>query len=126
LALTTHKRNREKNPGYNFAFEEGSRDAKNVASDGKYGNEAVVFWGDGVKAYHSGDEENQIIFWGPSVDTRMIFPIRIVDGDSDWAVYHSDRGTPMVQGDFPEITAWVIDNYGMLQNLHGKNKKGKK
>jgi hypothetical protein len=121
LALTTPKKNGEKTPGYNFAFEEGTRDAKNAANDGKYGNEAVVFWSDGVNTYHNSDEENQIIFWGSSVDTRMIFPISKGE-DNDWVVYNPKSGNPMVEGDFSKITTWVIDNYRMLQHLLGKNK----
>ncbi len=79
LGLTTHFTDnvRKRGPGYNFAFVVGSRDARNAASgyfdaDPKYGKHAVVFWVGGVEAYHYGDEESQVIFWGRRILSRTV------------------------------------------------------
>lgn len=65
LGLTTYRRRRTVCPGYNFAFLADSGEAEN--SERKYGDSAVLFRSSGVQAYHSGDEETQVIFWGPSI-----------------------------------------------------------
>lgn len=124
-------------PGYNFAFDVDSRHVS--GGEGKYGKEAVIFWSDGVEAHHHGDDEDQIMFWGPAVDTRMIFPI--IKSEGEWMVEHPNRDNPLygtppyytgdpdenfVSPSLDNVIAWVINNYRMLQNLHGKNKKGKK
>jgi hypothetical protein len=85
LGLTTHfvDRVRKSHEGWNFAFE-----AKNAPSGrGKYGEHVVLFQAPAVLAYHTGDEERQAIFWGPSV--RCVIPI-YRSSDADWEV--GERG----------------------------------
>lgn len=57
--------------GYNFAFRANDR---NIDYDklGKYGNGMVLFQSSGVEAEHYGDEEDQVMFWGPDVDPDSI------------------------------------------------------
>lgn len=118
LALTTlkSKKSRQSYPGFNFAFDADSRDASRALSGRrggpKYGKHAVVFWAAGVEAYHYGDEENQIIFWGPSVKKDMIFPIESQGGD--WVVNDSS-GRVRKAGDFGSVVDWVENNYRLLQ-----------
>lgn len=116
LGLTTWKSEqaRKREPGFNFAFETGTRDADFAASKSKYGKHAVVFWAGGVNAYHSGDEENQIIFWGPSVRKDMIFVIEKRDGE--W-VAPDATGRERKRGEFNDVVSWVEDNYRLLQNI---------
>ncbi len=121
LHLTTYFKKR-KGPGYNFAFQTGTRDASFAAMNSKYGNEAVVFWGDGVEIYHPGDEEKQIIFWGPSINKNMIFPIK-KDG-SEWTVHNEVNGNAIVSGELEKICTWIENNYRMLQNIRKKTNKG--
>jgi len=119
LGLTTWKseESRKKYPGYNFAFElDNTRDIRGALYDEKYGKEAVVFWGAGVEAYHIGDEERQIIVWGPSVNKNMIFPIE--QEYDDWVV-RDDTGRIRKKGKFLDVANWVKDNYRMLQNIRG-------
>lgn len=125
IHLTTYKRNRKKEPGYNFAFEVGSRNSKNVASDKKYGKQAVVFWGAGVEVFHFGDEERQIIVWGPSVNKSLIFAM-YSDGH-EWYVPGSNRDI-IVLGDFEKVSTWITENYKMLIDIKNKSygTKGKK
>lgn len=79
LGLTTHKSDsyRRSRPGYNFGFELGSLHKNfndgNSRNSGKYGSELVLFQTSGVSAYHQGDNEDQVIFWGPDVD--WVIPI---------------------------------------------------
>jgi len=134
LHLTTNKGERRSGPGYNFAFEVSD---SNALSGDKYGDEAVVFWGDGVKVYHYGDEEDQVIFWGKNVDPRMIFPITKSDGS--WVVEHPGRDEPLYgvppyyaepddkfeDPDLSDVIDWVINNYRMLQNIEDRNEKKK-
>lgn len=123
LGLTTHKteERRRDHPGFNFAFEIDTRDLSNAARSGKYGKEAVVFWGGGVKAFHYGDEENQIIFWGPSVNRSMIFPIR---REYDNWVVEAENGRTMVESeDFNDVVGWVVQNWRMLQQISDKNNR---
>ena len=70
VALTTWKRDRTKAPGFNFAF-----DSDRAPNESSYGNDAVIFPSAAVETFHAGDQEHQNIFWGPSVDPRMIFPV---------------------------------------------------
>lgn len=116
LALTTWKTDRKKTPGYNFAFEIGSRYADYAARSSKYGKHAVVFWGAGVKAYHYGDEEDQVIIWGQSVNKSLIFPVWNEDGEWVFKDIRSDK--IMAKGeDVNEIAYWIRDNNRALQNI---------
>lgn len=125
LHLTTHKRDayRTREPGYNFAFPARSRDAYNAEREGKYGDEAVLFYSGGADVYHHGDEENQRIFWGKNVDPRMIFPIYRDDERGGWVVYDAyDR--PLVHRQkYDDIVRWVQTNYPMLQNSNEKRQR---
>ena len=67
--------------GYNFAFiaDKATNDeARYYLGHDGYGNlddnaGAVMFKADGIEAYHGGDCQDQVIFWGPSA--RNIIPI---------------------------------------------------
>jgi len=139
LGLTTHFTDaaRKRGAGYNFAFVLGSPDARNASSrDGggpKYGGHAVVFWADGVEAYHYGDEENQVIFWGPEVVPDRIFAVwnggddgwhvqdasgRVVFG-ADPDVYHEDAAAK----DFEDAAEWTVANHRMLSRVEEKRQR---
>ncbi len=138
LGLTTHFSDeaRKRGPGFNFAFVLGSRDAKNAArsdwrsSGPKYGKHAVVFWAGGVEAYHYGDEEDQVIFWGLEVGQDRIFAMR--NGDDGWwvddatgrTVFGIDQGAPYddraeAKG-FEETAEWIVSNHRMLSGTDEK------
>lgn len=122
LALTTWKRERKRGPGYNFAFPLGSRDARIAEHDQKYGKHAVVFWGAGVQVTHYGDEEEQVIVWGPSVRKDLIFPMMRQDGL--WVVmdWRNDR-VLMRNEDFERMAHWVADNHAMLAGIREKSEQ---
>lgn len=121
LGLTTWMKDehRKKWPGYNFAFIEGERDARNAAREHKYGKHCVVFWSSGVKTVHYGDQEYQILFWGPAVDKSTIFPL-IQDGNGDWAcISPLDRRLFSAER-FDDATGWIVNNHQMLANIFRK------
>jgi hypothetical protein len=97
--------------GYNYAY---SIYSPSVDLNGpNFGAEAVVFWGDGVKVYHAGDDENQIIFWGPDISPDRIFPIFNKMGE--YVVYNKS-GRLVKTSSLPmEIAEWVSNNYQMLK-----------
>lgn len=124
LALTTWYTNkaRKRHAGYNFAFKVGSRDARICARQNKYGKHAVVFWGAGVEAYHSGDEEDQIIIWGPSVNTNLIFPV--LNEEGSWVVNDWRNDKLLIKDDdFNKVAEWVVNNNQMLQQIRSKKAK---
>ena len=119
IGLTTWKseEGRKKRPGFNFAFRADSRYSTWAANKGGYGKHAVVFWSSGIEAYHSGDEEDQVIFWGPSVRKDIIFPIY---NEGDWYIEGED-GRRLIEGrEFDFIVDWVIANYRTLQQIKAK------
>lgn len=105
----------KKSAGYNFAFLINDRSV----NFNSYGDEAVIFRASGVEVYHSGDEQNQVIFWGPNV--REIIPIHQEYGD--WVVY-GGNGQILVRKDKPsEIAIWAVENLPQYrkQIMTGKN-----
>ena len=120
LALTNWKANRKTEPGYNFAFQADSRDAQFAAREKKYGRDAVVFWGAGVKAYHYGDEEHQVLVWGPSIRRDMIFAI--FRDDDGWRV-DGDTGRTLVRGEFEKCVSWVEGNWRTLADIKAKRSR---
>jgi hypothetical protein len=101
--------------GYNFAFLLGDR---NVDFNG-YGDEAVIFRTSGVLVSHYGDNQNQVIFWGPNV--KSFIPITQEDGD--WVVY-GQNGQVLIRRDKPsEIAEWATFNLPQYrkQIMTGKN-----
>lgn len=104
--------------GYNFAFEAGSSDADNAASQNKYGGYAVMFTNAGVQAYHSGDNEDQVMFWGANVDPRSIILIsKDEETGANWCVSeHPSKGRfegdcVYQNEDFNTVTNWVEQNW---------------
>jgi len=118
LHLTTNKRNRQQYPGYNFAVYPGSRDARGIANSDKYGKEAVLFWSAGIEAYHYGDEEHQVIFWGPSVNPNMIFPI--TKEYDNWQIIGEDYRVLKESEDIDDIVQWIQTNWRMYNQIHGR------
>lgn len=112
LGLTTYLNPKNKQPGWNFAFEAGSKDSARAEAEGKYGEDAVMFQSAGVEAYHSGDDENQVIFYGPHV--QEVVPL--FSGDGGWRV-ESRKGRVVYQNEsFQAVVNWVKRNYQQYRN----------
>lgn len=114
LGLTTYRKNEYKSKGYNFAFEATGRYAEFAAQKRKYGRDCLLFQNSGVKAWHNGDEEDQVIFWGPEVDKRGIIVLEYSEGD--WAVLANDRRT-LFTGEFEAAVKWVIQNHHQYRRM---------
>jgi hypothetical protein len=110
LGLTTwFKQEAKKYGGYNFAFEAGSRHSINAASQHKYGKHAVLFQNSGVKVYHYGDEEDQVIFWGQDVEPSSIV---ILSCEYDvWTVVDVRNSRNLFSGEFQQAVNWVKKNF---------------
>lgn len=130
MALTKNSRGPQY-PGYNFAFIAGSKYASNAAmnpgsgyrdSAGKYGKDAVMFMNSGVHFYHYGDEEDQIVFYGPEANDFVL--IKYVDGKYVIEGNQSYKGheylfTPQEDGrrSFDVCVDWVKKNWTQYKNV---------
>lgn len=113
LGLTTHLGEFDKKyGGYNFAYliHDFQRYAKGNYRIGKYkyGKEAVVFNASGIKVWHYGDEEPQVIFYGNTA--RNIIPI--TNGENyDYAIYSKNGRVLFENDDLERVVYWLNDNY---------------
>lgn len=101
--------------GYDFAFLINDRSV----DYNEYGDEAVIFRTSGIEVYHYGDNQNQVIFWGPNV--KSFIPIHQDNGD--WVVY-GQNGQVLVRKNEPsEIALWATENLPQYrkQIMTGKN-----
>lgn len=109
LALTTHLTHeaRTSQAGFNFAFFVEDRSVPVVARRKKYGRDAVMFMSAGVVAYHSGDDEWQAIFWGPSVRQAVL----LEQGSEGWEVSDKRTGRVLFRNeDIRLVIRWVISH----------------
>jgi len=113
---TQHSIEAKKYGGYNFAYALGDYlkyARSSYRSKGwKYGKEAVIFRASGIKAWHHGDEEPQVIFWGPS--THDVVYIQELDGD--WGVTNSKSGRVIYRGEFPDVVKWIVTNFNQYKS----------
>ena len=114
LHLTTWRRNRQVNRGpFAFAFEAGNKFSLAAARGKKYGSDAVLFQCSGaIEAYHTGDEENQVVFDKDHTYCRV--PIyRCHNGE--WRVEDCKAERNLFQGDFLTVVQWVGANFRQYQ-----------
>ena len=101
--------------GYDFAFLINDRSV----DYNEYGDEAVIFRTSGVEIFHYGDNQNQVIFWGPNV--KSFIPIHQESGD--WVVYGKNGQVLVRCGRPSEIAIWATENLPQYrkQIMTGKN-----
>lgn len=101
--------------GYNFAFLINDRSV----DYNEYGDEAVIFRTSGVEIFHYGDDQNQVIFWGPNV--KSFIPIHQESGD--WVVYGMNGQVLKRASEPSEIAYWATENLPQYrkQIMTGKN-----
>jgi len=111
LGLSTHWKMESKRGGFNFAYDtdDFKRYGKGQHGQGwKYGKEAVVFQANGIRVWHYGDDEPQIIFEGKTA--RNIVPIR--EGYDSWEVISQNTGNVVYKNEeLDEVVNWVIRNF---------------
>ncbi len=120
LGLSTwyNDRVRKKSQGFNFAFTAADA-ARNVGGrDQKYGKYAVIFRASGVRVYHTGDQENQVIFLGRTAHD-IVHAYK--DDQGNWAVGKRPGGNPIFKTEgegsraFDEVVDWVIANHAQYR-----------
>lgn len=121
LAYTTHlNQSAKEQGGYNFAYlaSDFDRFYKGFHGKPKYGSEAVLFRASGVKLWHIGDEEYQVIFYG---DTAKDFIYLHYDEDSyQWQIISTKTDRVLFYDeDLNTLVKWVENNYRQYQkHLH--------
>lgn len=113
--------------GYNFAFPIGechidrnSYGSINPVTREKGTQEAVIFQTSGVEVYHEGDEQNQVVFWGPGA--KNFIPIKYDTEEGGWCIY-GNKGQVLFSGKPSEILEWVLKHLPQYrkQIMVGKN-----
>ena len=109
--------------GYDFAFE---ADDASVAENSQYGDCAVLFQASGIQIYHWGDQQYQVIFYGPSA-RNLIFLFQD-DETKMWYVDSEITGRRLVEFETLEfLVKWCISNFPQYHNhLVGRNSQYKK
>jgi hypothetical protein len=116
LGLTVYQSDEEKKyGGYNFAyllkdFEKYGR-SKHSYRDlrYKYGREAVVFRASGIKTWHYGDEEPQVVFRGSRTTDR----IPIITSETGYGILDKKKHGLFIHEEetMEEMVKWIVDNY---------------
>ncbi len=130
LGLTVFLNQRAKPGGYNFAYtldafeRYGRRESEH---SWKYGREAVLFRASGLELWHSGDEEPQVIFWGPSARDRIELNQNSyyewderykerVEADG-WVVDACDGAGALFGAEkLTTVVGWVVRNFDQYRN----------
>ncbi len=112
LALTTYfKDEAKKFGGYNFALDAHHRNLEGLGKN--YGKHCVLFQANGIETYHSGDDFEQIIFWGK--DAKNIIPIMHWN-DEMWHVGEDADGNSLFSDyNLSEVVEWAIANAATLK-----------
>ena len=111
LGLSTHFKTHGE--GFNFAFT--LKDADHEGT--KYGKQCVMFKASGIKIYHHGDGEHQVIFIGATATDL----VPIYEGDSGWIV-EGNGFKQMFKGEsLSSVLNWVASNYDQFKSQLAKN-----
>lgn len=121
LGLTTfwkHGSSEKKYGGYNFAYQIKDFERYGLDSRGtgtwKYGSEAVLFRASGVRVWHHGDEEPQVIFWGPSANSIVY----LRQYNVSWYVENLKTGNTIYSNeDLSTVVDWVVANYNQYKSV---------
>ena len=115
LGLTTQLGEFDKKyGGYNFAYtlndfnRYGKSDYMGGNKEYKYGSEAVIFNASGIKVWHHGDGEPQVIFYGNTA--KNIIPI--IGGDQyKYGVYNKGGRLLYENDEMEAMVKWITNNY---------------
>ena len=117
LGLTCHLGEFDKMyGGYNFAYtlDDYKRYGYGRHNPFKYGKEAIIFNASGLKLWHNGDSEPQVIFYGNTAKNI----IAITEGENlRWAVRHAKTNRIIFESDdFEQVVEWVKTNFVQYRN----------
>jgi hypothetical protein len=114
LGLTTWLPEREKESGgYNFSYL--LKDFYKYGGPDKYGSHAIMFRASGVRMWHVGDQEEQVIFLGNSAKNLIL----IEPGEnSDWCIISRKTDRVLYESDdLEEVCEWVVRNYEQYRGV---------
>lgn len=78
-----------------------------------YGKDAIMFQAVGIKTWHYGDNEYQVIF--DKNTTSNLVPI-YNEGENGWVIYNKSNDKPIIRhGNIYDISKWVVENYAQYQ-----------
>ncbi|MEK6828580.1 MAG: GNAT family N-acetyltransferase [Nanoarchaeota archaeon] len=126
LGLTTNLGEFDKKyGGYNFAyllsdFPKYSRRSYTQGGGHKYGKEAVVFNASGIKLWHHGDEEPQVIFYGKTASN--IIPITRGE-NAEWAIRGKDGRVLFENDELQRVVQWLVSNYSQYRKQLNESMK---
>jgi hypothetical protein len=108
--------------GYNFAYDIDDFDkyahGKGHGTGFRYGDEAVMFRASGIKVWHSGDEEPQVIFYGPMAKDYIY--INYEYEDHTWQITSPKTDRVLFSSeDLKTVTDWVQNNGRQYMNAIG-------
>jgi len=105
--------------GYNFAYDVNDFEKyyqSSRSSAPKYGKGAVLFRASGIKVWHYGDEEYQVIFNGKTVNSVVYIRYNDADSDYDWCIKNNRTRRIIVQDDnLAKLVKWYINNEAQYQ-----------
>lgn len=118
LGLTTHIYEEDKPGGYNFAYHLGDflRYGSSHYGGWKYGKSAVMFRASGLRMWHSGDEEPQVIFWGADAKDIVV----LAQHGENWMVDSCkpiERDDVYAAEDLEAVVDWVVDNFQQYRKV---------
>ena len=120
LGLTTYFTDDSKqHGGYNFAYllSDFMQYGSDRSGEWKYGNECVIFRASGIKVYHHGDGEPQVIFYGNTASdiipiTRGAYSSEEGYEESGWVVPNGYYGSDEIE----KVVNWIVDNFAQYRN----------
>lgn len=124
LGLTTrYTQESKKYGGYNFAYTVNDfLKYGNARSDKfKYGDEIILFRSSGVRAFHDGDREYQVIFWGSKAEDIIL----VQEYQGEYYIESNITGNTLIKIDnIKDLISWVEENYQQYyRHLFSKKKK---
>jgi hypothetical protein len=118
-------------PGYNFAYTVADFEKYGYTQQHglTYGDAVVVFRASGLRCYHVGDREFQVIFNGRTATD--IVPVFQEIGDGDWYILGKDKEGQQFpkmlyrNENLVEVTKWLDVNYAQYRKAIGWEKPKK-
>jgi len=118
LPKTTDLSDEYKPGGYNFAFTISDFPKhwtwmSRYGPQPKYGGKAVIFKAPGIKAWHRGDEEPQVIFLGSTANN--IIPLDKDNPRYNWSIKNKNKKILFEDDDLITVVNWAIEHYSDYQ-----------